>query len=321
MQTKSLIVFVFYCWALALTASAATARLTVRVIDEAGSPVPNAEVRASTFSHHVTGELFGEDKYSNVSTVTDGSGIASLEFSSPTGDIGFGPRKTGYYYDRGLDFQFSSIQGGQWQPWNPTFEVVLKPILNPIPLYAKEVDLLSLPEQDTPMGYDLQLGGWVGPRGKGTNTDLVFNFHRQFTNVMQPFALSVDITFPNDGDGLLAVSVPKRQGSVLRMRTAPEAGYTNGLTKHIFRTTPQTPIDTGVDDNQNYFFRVRTSKTNGQITSAMYGKFYGDIELSAFGKLRFTYYLNPTPNSRNLEFNTKSNLLTNLKSFEQPNEP
>ena len=37
--------------------------------------------------------------------------------------------------------------------------------------------------------------------------------------------------------------------------------------------------------------------------------------------LRFTYYLNPTPNDRNMEFDPKRNLFQNLKSTEQVNMP
>ena len=42
---------------------------------------------------------------------------------------------------------------------------------------------------------------------------------------------------------------------------------------------------------------------NGNVKSALYGKIYGDF-------MKFTYYLNPTPNSRNMEFDPKNNLLS-----------
>ena len=38
--------------------------------------------------------------------------------------------------------------------------------------------------------------------------------------------------------------------------------------------------------------------------------------------IRFTYYLNPTPNDRNLEFDPTRNLMTNFgKGEESPREP
>lgn len=38
-------------------------------------------------------------------------------------------------------------------------------------------------------------------------------------------------------------------------------------------------------------------------------------------KLRLAYYLNPTPNDRNMEFDPKRNLLTGLTPFEEVSEP
>ena len=37
--------------------------------------------------------------------------------------------------------------------------------------------------------------------------------------------------------------------------------------------------------------------------------------------MSFTYYLNPAPNDRNVEFDPKQNLFTNLKRTEQVTAP
>jgi hypothetical protein len=52
----------------------------------------------------------------------------------------------------------------------------------------------------------------------------------------------------------------------------------------------------------------------GKIISANYGKIYGDF-------MNFSYYLNPTPNDRNVEFDPKRNLFTKLKTEEQVMAP
>jgi hypothetical protein len=51
-----------------------------------------------------------------------------------------------------------------------------------------------------------------------------------------------------------------------------------------------------------------------QALSANYGKIYG-----AF--MNFTYYLNPTRNDRNVQFDPKRNLFTNLKDDERVTAP
>jgi hypothetical protein len=52
----------------------------------------------------------------------------------------------------------------------------------------------------------------------------------------------------------------------------------------------------------------------GNVKSALYGKIYGDF-------MHFSYYLNPTPNSRNVEFDPKRNLSKNLSNMEGVSEP
>ena len=74
---------------------------------------------------------------------------------------------------------------------------------------------------------------------------------------------------------------------------------------------------------QYYVFRVRTSLTpSGEIESAYYGKlnnafdwYYGGKEPDKLGLL-FSYFLNPTPNDRNLEYNGRpANRLSTDESF------
>jgi hypothetical protein len=72
-------------------------------------------------------------------------------------------------------------------------------------------------------------------------------------------------------------------------------------------------------------FRVRTKKdASGNITNALYGKIYGefggyvDMRKTMF-RFNFTYYLNPEPNSRNMEFG--ENLFKNLSPLEQVTAP
>ena len=71
-------------------------------------------------------------------------------------------------------------------------------------------------------------------------------------------------------------------------------------------------------------FRIRTTRDeNGNVTSSYYGKIYGDIILKqgygyVVGGTEFLYYLNPTPNDRNLEWDMKHNLCINPGNIGQP---
>jgi len=74
-------------------------------------------------------------------------------------------------------------------------------------------------------------------------------------------------------------------------------------------------MESNWDEYRNYYFRVRTKVDDrGNIVSAHYGKIYGDF-------MQFKYYLNPTINDRNVEFDPEQNLMKNLKFNEGVEAP
>jgi hypothetical protein len=305
------------------------AQITFRVVTDDGAPVPNVEVAASTFLFWKQGEGFGQDVYETTKARTDGDGVAKLIFTSERGDCRYGIFDVpGYYATRNLQYQLREAQDGKWQPWNPTVEVVLKPILKPVPMYARKVGDIAkpceIPAADKPVGFDLLVGDWVAPYGQGKTADLLFAVTENvaFVTTEKPFDLSLGITFSNEGDGIQSVRVPIDQGSELRLpRFAPENGYQTSLLKRIARIEGKA-IDAGVREDENYFFRVRTVlDEKGRIKSALYGKIVGDVQFWGNRRVRFTYYLNATSLDRNMEFDPRHNLFVNLPSLEQVNAP
>jgi hypothetical protein len=68
--------------------------------------------------------------------------------------------------------------------------------------------------------------------------------------------------------------------------------------------------------DKRYYFRTRTKVVNGKIVSGLYGKIRDQIRIDpkkkgGFCAVEFTYYLNPTPLDRNMEFDRKKNLFPN----------
>jgi phage-related protein len=91
-------------------------------------------------------------------------------------------------------------------------------------------------------------------------------------------------------------------------------GYASQLTRETSALHGQSS-KFEFDPNRIYLFRVRTAlDQQGNVVSARYGKIYGDF-------MQFTYYYNPTPNDRNIEFNPKQNLLGGLQAFERVTAP
>lgn len=191
-------------------------------------------------------------------------------------------------------------------------------------MYAKKVDT-DLPVSEQPVGFDLAEGDWVAPHGRGKTSALIFKLQRRF-NDPRDYESSLEITFSFAADGIQAWDNEAEYHSALKLpRLAPENGYVQPLllsNTHV----PGAEVERDVKENRNYFIRVRTVlDPQGKVVSALYGKIDGDIRFSPIRSktcsLMFTYYLNPTVNDRNLEFDPKRNLLTSLRDGEQVSAP
>lgn len=255
-----------------------------RIVDETDQPLKDAAI---TVFYDAMSQDTNVDS-GKVTGFTDANGVFTASHHDRTYGLRFFVEKTGYYStDINDDFH------GVFSPakLNRNLNLVLKKIGKPIPMYAKQILSLKLPEFNKAIGYDLMIGDWVGPYGKGVNTDLFII--EKHTDPQSGYILSV--SFPKPGDGIQEFVVSDAEkGSGLR--SAHEAPV-NGYQLEVSQTETTNP-------NRNFYFRVRTKlDENGNVVSARYGKIYGDLA-------QFTYYLNPTPNDRNIEFDPKQNLLS-----------
>ena len=102
------------------------AKLTVRVIDEAAQPIPQTSVRigfirADTKQQEMTnGETNGQGEFT-------AEGYSDMK-------IGVDARKAGYYLSGSAGTVFKDQVEGKWQPWNPTAEIIMRPIGKPVAL-------------------------------------------------------------------------------------------------------------------------------------------------------------------------------------------
>lgn len=303
-------------------------RVTIHVVGEDGLPIAGAKANIQ-FAVAAPGGGLGSEKVVNVDGLTDTNGICVLSGNGDDAYVGAAVLKDGYYGASGYRIQFTNSQLGRWQPWNPTIEVALQKRGVQVPMYARRVDEIKIPDEDKPVGFDLEIGDWVAPFGKGEIADFLFKYDSKPeptvpVREIPPYDVTLTLSFSNDGDGIQSIFVPRRGGhSGLRLpRQAPADGYQPVLIRHEAKERGQMAYSDFRDD-QNYFFRVRTKKdAQGNIVSALYGKIHGDFNhAAAGGKLAFIYYLNPTPNDSKMEFDPSRNLFKNLKSLERVNEP
>jgi hypothetical protein len=280
-------------------------KVTLKVVDDDGQPVTSAKAGVGYYTNRMGASIKG---------LTDTNGIFTASHLSYGGEIGFSVEKSGYYTTRG-----SYILGFTYDPekWSPSQTIVLKKIGKPIPMYAKSVNL-GMPVFDKPVGYDLEVGDWVGPYGKGVNADILFTGHfNNQTNNESDYILTVN--FPNPADGLqeFTATVFAQEGPFSELRSSHEAPFDGYQPKWVQTNNriPGRPTETNRDMHHNYYIRVRTKMDHqGNVVSAHYGKIYGDF-------MQFKYYLNPTVSDRNIEFDPKQNLIQGLKFDEGVSAP
>lgn len=286
--------------------------VTIKVIDEAGLAVSGANVEMSYYVQAPPGRKEAGEK---IRGFTDEIGIFRTSHTN-TGSIGLGFQaiKTGYYPTI-KGHEFAKFKDNDPTKWNPTITLVLKRVREPIPMYAKLTINLRFPILGKSLGYDLTSGDWDAPYGRGENADIFFK--REYSEkAANDYYSKITVSFPNKGDGIQVLNVPdNEEGSALRStHQAPVDGYESRLTRET-SAHPGQASKFEFDEDRVYLFRVRTVlDEQGSVKSALYGKIYGEF-------MQFRYYLNATPNDRNIEFDPKQNLLKGLNPLEQVSAP
>lgn len=293
MKNKNTIHSLFLLLALALTShGGGDEQITalLKVVDEKGRPVEGARITP-----------FQETK-----TLTNKVGEAKVTFKKQLG-ITYGAMKEGYHRSNVLMLHYYTKDFKSSQP----FLLTLKKKINPIPMYVKSVSAGISPGAKIPgeigdkVGYDLQVGDWVKPYGKGVIGDMIFQKKGDFNYPLPDiYKQEISVTFANKKDGIIPfeVGLPRhRNTKLMSAYKAPLEGYLNSWQQTIAKNESGELISNRKRE-RNYYLRVRTKvDESGKIVSAHYGKIYGDF-------MSFYYYFNPSLNDRNIEFDTSKNL-------------
>lgn len=314
--------FILFAAMSGLSLSGSEVRL--RIVDEAQTPLPGAQVLIAFTTPVHGGEKRAEGLSDNLGYFF-GSGKA-------IGSVFVRASKAGYYparierlpNDRDLDET-----------------VVLPKIIQPIPLLARRAFVgkrdgdgqpLELAQSGETFGFDFAMGEMVAPYGKGKVTDILLKIRSEFKGweygdadlqrlrqhpfnrdksesqlrlQMGKWSAEAEITFPGEKEGLVEELVHFLPYSQLKLpHRAPAEGY---VPTWRYTTKTYSPPATRTDVGFFLQTRVKLDK-DGKVISANYVKVMGDFSLNGLGGVSFTYYFNPTPNDRNLEFNPKWNL-------------
>ncbi|HQM51466.1 MAG TPA: hypothetical protein PLJ71_22535 [Candidatus Hydrogenedentes bacterium] len=290
------------------------AKVTFHVVDEDGNNVTNAAVSVNLAVNGVKPTTGGTD--------CDGLFAAEGRLSE---ELIYSVTKDGFYKTRSK-FAFGglgiiSMEDGCRIPWNPTVRVTLKQIRNPIRMYARRLEV-TLPADTNSLGFDFLAGDWVGPYGKGTHADMVYTYDEK-RGGRSNYDLTITLSFPGEGNGFYMRKKDKFS-ALVSDQVAALSGYRPEGALRLHRVEGKYLCEERIADDDYLVFRVGNGREeSGGAKMAYYGKMYGPLEVPHAWTRKFTmtYYFNPTPNDRNIEYAPRNNLFKGLKSYEDVYEP
>jgi len=106
----------------------ARAELRIRVMDEAGRPLPAIRVLVSTSAAWVPDtRMIVRDEAESVAGRTDTNGMVVLRLESRDGRVScLAMPEPGFQWPRAVEYRFTNMVEGRWEPWSPEISIVLK---------------------------------------------------------------------------------------------------------------------------------------------------------------------------------------------------
>ena len=333
---------------------AGRASFSVLVVDnQTGEPVPGVKIEGSFLNFPKGWNESAKDN--DVDAMTKQNGIAKLYGNTEKGIGGYRIyNNSGYYNKEWTQIKFSErsvLRLGRWLPTDIVSTARIDRVINPVPLYVKnackkyrESDIRnytvwkkhqglsatnSVPIiKDVSFSFDMIKGEWLPPHGNGENEDIRLTFNETVlgwikgrgydgTYMTKKYKVEAAILLPGEGNGV--IEMPSSEGVGIKIRTVPSNGYSNNISRWKGWFGGGDGVKTDCEKNRNYAFRIRTKyDASGNIESAYYGKIYGDFNIKDLEGVEFLYYLNPTSNDRNLEWDMKNNLCPTQERIHNP---
>ncbi len=288
----------------------------ITVVDEEGNPIEGAAV----FFSYVN---FKNEE--NLTVKTSEKGIAESNGSAEL-RVNLQVSKEGYYDTRYHKSEGTSLSKDE----NHDLAVILREVKNPIAMFAKKVEI-EMPVLGKKIGFDLKVCDFLKPYGRGLTSDFALFAEKKFVN-SKNYSTRLSVYFEGEYEGMYLDQKAQRGGVHFEsdFKTARLGKLDDYKQEASFVASKSE--GNGYQGSTNeaiYLIRSRAIvNEDGELISCHYSKIRDGINISrgagleqSMPILRFTYYFNPTPNDRNLEFDPAKNLFKNLPHSEQVREP
>lgn len=292
------------------TCASPNMKFMVTVIDaETEQPIEGVNIRFLFKNYGVNSSGGTSVKIDEQVKVTNKNGAVTASGASRLNprNIPIKAIKSGYYAGYTTDskskvkFSYNKVLN-RWEPYPCELTVKLRKVKKPMPMFVKNIRV-KIPEKNKSIGFDLEIGDWVTPYGKGKTTDfsVVYDGYRKsfFDNLD-----TIKLSFGNEYDGFQKFLSKSNHSSFKYPYKAPLTGYENSYAV----ASGHEPLPEGgfkIRDNDKQgrinIFRTRTkNNSKGEIISANYG-YITQLDASV-GELVIHYWFNSDNKSRSLEF-------------------
>lgn len=297
------------------------------VLDESGNPVVGAKLSMGALIPSSSKEAYKGYIISSKKGVSDQQGCWSMEGPTPEKPA-VSARKEGYY-DSVVRFNFNNWKKKpwSWDPYDQFVTLVLRKINNPIPMYAWGMYKLDYPVKTNEwVGLDMLQAEWMPPYGKGQTEDVQICIVRnRGKRDYEKTPLSVvSIRFMREFNGV--TGIPETAVCEQSWFKLPYAAPRDGYAMKDFSVSHFVSLEGDVEHysmstgTTNCFFRIRSRlDKDGNFIDGLYGKIKGLVKIGNGGpnniSLSLDYYVNPTPNDLNMEWNPKLNLVPKKEAY------
>lgn len=302
----------------------------VNVEDEHLNPISSAQVTFSFSKLKDSNDPWQGTTRDPVTLLTDKEGKAKASKASVS-EIALGVDKEGYYRSREeVSIKFYDKDSRQWiYHKERDVKIVLRKITNPIPMYAWRIYKLDYPVKTNEwVGFDMLQAEWMPPYGKGLTEDVQMCIVRN--RVKQEFekipVSVVSVRFMGECNGVTGLpdqSVCWQSGFKLPY-SAPRDGYAlkEFIVSHFLTKEGDVERYVMSTGTTNCFFRIRSRVDKDRcFIEGLYGKIRGLVKIGNGWpphniSLDLDYYVNPTPNDVNMEFDPKRNLVPKKEAID-----
>ena len=277
--------------------------LEFRVLDESNEPVRDAQIKIATVRDAINISWLGAIKHRRYEVLTDRNGRAKKTILCHDGDYTVDVIAEGCYpYRMFRESCYREIVDAKtgkhdFEMQDQSYRVTLRRIINPIDITVKPRSTwYRYPRSECQVKFDLEVGDWVAPYGKGKVADLMIEHSQYMTNGVDQ--CSGKIIFLRGG----AYRRKKINTSsyVSEYQADTNAVYVSEYPFQNSMRGSRQMIGIAADD-EYLVFRTRVVRNaKGEIVSQNYGKIYGLVR--GLGEFSFKgLFFNPTPNDPNIE--------------------